>query len=102
MRRFNRVGSILVGLGVIVVALLASSSTSADGKVYVAPGLGISGATVESDGQFSLTPVSTSSGSDADSSPLIALAVGLQIPMDELVPREWLLDVRLPDLARAG
>ena len=63
----------------------------------MAPGLGISTATVETDGQFSLTPVSKASGSDDDSSPLLDLAIGLEVPMDELFPREWLLDVRLPN-----
>jgi hypothetical protein len=99
VRRCERVGSILaaIGFGVMAVTLLTAGFASADWKVYVAPGLGISAATVETDGQFSLTPVSKASGSDDDSSPLLDLAIGLEVPMDELVPREWLRDVRLPD-----
>ena len=81
----------------MAVVLLAADFASADWKVYLAPGLGISAATIDTDGQFSQQPASKASGSDDDSSPLLDLAVGLEVPMDELVPREWLLDVRLPD-----
>jgi len=99
VRRCERVGSTLVGIGLVAMAvtLLAADMASADWKVYVAPGLGISAASVDTDGQFSQQPASRMSGSDDDSSPLLDLAVGIEIPMDELVPREWLLDVRLPN-----
>jgi hypothetical protein len=98
VRRCTRFGSIGVGIGILTVLLLASSHSSADWKIYVAPGLGISTANVDTDGQLGDPPtVVRLSGSDNDSSPLLDLAVGLEVPMDELVPREWLLDVRLPD-----
>ena len=97
MRRRKRVGSSFVGIGGLAVTLLAAGIVSADWKLYVAPGLGISGAIVDTDGQSSVAPVTRLSGSDDDASPLLALAVGLEVPMDELVPREWLLDVRLPN-----
>ena len=77
---------------------MVASPSAADWKVYVAPGIGISDATVETDGQTgpnaSLVQLN---GSDHDSSPLLNFAAGLEVPMDELVPREMLLDIRLPD-----
>ena len=96
MRRCERVGSSFVGIGVLLIGLLAAGQSAADWKVYVAPGFGISGAIIDTDGREASTPVDLF-GSDSDSSPLLDLAVGLEVPMDELVPREWLFDVRLPD-----
>jgi hypothetical protein len=95
VRRCTRFGSILAAFGMTLFGVAAPSG--ADWKVYVAPGLGISAANVDTDGQSSVAPVTQLSGSDNDSSPLLDLAVGLEVPMDELVPREWLLDVRLPN-----
>jgi hypothetical protein len=77
--------------------VLIAGKSVAEWKVYVAPGLGISGASVEADGQAGNAPTIFLAGSDDDSAPLIAFAVGLEVPMDELVPREWLLEIRLPD-----
>jgi hypothetical protein len=96
--RCRRVGARVFRIGVVAATLLlVAGFASADWKVYVAPGLGISAADVDTDGQSSVTPVTPLSGSDDDASPLLDLAVGLEVPMDELVPREWLLDVWLPN-----
>lgn len=81
---------------ILAIAVLASSQGAADWNIYVAPGLGISNAIVDTDGQEASVPI-VLSGSDEDASPLLDFAVGLEVPMDELVPREWLLDIRLPN-----
>jgi hypothetical protein len=95
--RCKSIRSILI-VGLIgLVQTMTAAQSAADWKVYVAPGLGISAASVDTDGQASVAPTTTLFGSDNDSSPAISVAVGLEVPMDELVPREWLLDVRLPD-----
>ena len=100
MVRCKSVRSILIGSLIIVVQTMIAGQGAADWKVYVAPGLGISDATVKTDGQTGPGPPTTPvqlNGSDHDASPLLSFAVGLEVPMDELVPREWLLNVRLPD-----
>ncbi len=96
MRR-KSIRSILIGGLIVVFQIMIASQSAADWKVYVEPGLGISAASVDTDGQASNAPTTSLFGSDDDSSPAISFAAGLEIPMDELVPREWLLDVRLPD-----
>ena len=92
--------SIWIGTSILLAQLVFAGQSVADWSVYVAPGLGISDAAVETDGQtgpgLPVTPTQLN-GSDQDASPLLSLAVGLEVPMDELVPREWLLNVRLPD-----
>lgn len=88
------VGSSLV-LGTMV--LLVAVESAADWKVYLSGGVGISEATADTDGRATAAPQVSLSGQDSDSSPLVDGAIGIEIPMDELVPREWLLDVRLPD-----
>jgi hypothetical protein len=80
----------------MTATILAAGFASADWNVYVAPGLGISSANVDTDGEETSVPVFLT-GSDDDASPLLDFAVGLEVPMDELVAREWLLDVRLPN-----
>jgi opacity protein-like surface antigen len=92
----NRLWTFGITLSVMAV-LLMPGAVAADWQIYVAPGMGISTASVETDGQAGGAPVTNLGGTDDDASPLIGLAVGLEVPMDELVPREWLLDVRLPD-----
>jgi hypothetical protein len=83
---------------VFVVALLVAFEGAADWKVYVAADLGISGSTVDTDGAVTSGIRVRFAGSDTDASPLISGAVGIEIPMDELLPREWIVgDVRLPD-----
>jgi hypothetical protein len=98
VRRCKRVRSIFVSTCMLASTLFGAGQAIADWNVYVAPGLSISRATVDTDGQSSIPPaVTRMTGSDNDSSPVLDLAIGVEIPMDELVPREWLLDVRLPD-----
>jgi len=96
VRGCRRTRSILVGIVASVATSLAAGFVSADWNVYVAPGLGISSADVDTNGEETSVPVFLN-GSDDDSSPLLDFAVGLEVPMDEIVPREWLLDVRLPN-----
>lgn len=80
-----------------VTVLFLSGPSSADWEIYVSGGLGISAAIIDTDGVVRGAPDVPLSGEDSDSSPLIDAAVGLKIPMDEIVPREWLMDIRLPD-----
>ncbi len=97
--RAGSVGGGIVAVGIALSTLFMASPTRADWKIYVAPGLGISRAIVDTDGRDrdpNVVPPIRFGGSGDDSSPVLAFAVGLEIPMDELVPREWLLDVRLP------
>lgn len=94
MKRRTRIGSII--LSVMATVLLAAGESAADWQLYFTAGLGISGADVDTDGVVNTTPPVSLSGMDNDSSPLLSGAFGIQIPMDELVPREWLPDFRLP------
>ncbi len=83
--------------GLVILFLLVGPATAvADWEVYVAGGLGISLAEGNAVGQQS-APAVFLGGEDTDGSPMLDGIVGLEIPMDELVPREMLLDVRLPD-----
>lgn len=86
-----------------LVVLFAAGQGAADWEVYVSGGLGISAGIVDTDG---LAPINANdpndlgiplTGEDDDSGPLIEGAVGLSVPMDEIVPREWLMDIRLPN-----
>ena len=98
MTRRTGLRSILTGAGVVLLAMTLAQASSADWKLYLAGGIGISAMEIDTDGQVPGPPVQIDfGGSDNDSSPLVDGALGLEIPMDELVPREWLLDVRLPD-----
>ncbi len=102
MARRRGIGSsfVRIWLGVVWLGLLGSlvpGRSLADWSVYIAPGLGISYADLDTDGSTNTPPIVSIGGSDGDASPLLEFAVGLEVPMDELVPREWLLDVRLPD-----
>lgn len=88
----------LLAAGLFAGSIFVSAESAADWDVYVSAGLGISTAVVDTDGESPNAPGPILLfGSDDDSSPLVDGAVGLAIPMDELVPREWLLDVRLPN-----
>lgn len=95
--RCKRLGFGRIGIFFFAV-LFAAAPSAADWRVYVAGDLGISGAEVDTDGAAGAlaTPVPFS-GSDNDASPLIAGAIGMEIPMDEIVPREWLGDIRMPN-----
>lgn len=80
------------------ISLLFAGAAHADWKAYVAADFGISASTVDTDGRFdSGTDVFELKGMDDDSSPLIGGAIGVEIPMSEILPREWVADVRLPD-----
>ena len=76
--------------------VLFATESAADWKLYVSGGLGISGSIVDTDGSVPGTPIIPLTGDDGDSSPLVDGAFGLEIPMNELVPREYLVDMRLP------
>lgn len=86
-----------LAMGVFACTLFVAFESAADWDVYVSGGLGISGAVVDTDGQNVGPPDIFFFESDGDSSPLVDGAVGLRIPMDEIVPREWLEDIRLPN-----
>ncbi len=87
---------IVWGITALVGSLfLGVSESAAEWRLYVQGGLGISGAEVETDGKAG--DFNSLLGSDSDSSPLLDAAFGLEVPMDELVPRELLLKVRLPN-----
>ncbi len=89
---------IVWGITALVGSLfLGVSESAAEWRLYVQGGLGISGMEVDTDGQAGDNPVTELLGEDSDSSPLLDAAFGLEVPMDELVPREFLLKVRLPD-----
>jgi opacity protein-like surface antigen len=61
--------SIDLALLILLVQVLVAGQSVADWKVYVVPGLGISSASVETDGLVSGLPVSLA-GNDDDSAPL--------------------------------
>ena len=91
-------GGIRVGPGIAALVgslFFGAGESAADWRLYVQGGLGLSGADVNTDGQAgTLTRLL---GKDSDSSPLLDAAFGVEVPMDELVPRELLLKVRLPN-----
>jgi hypothetical protein len=78
--------------------LLAGGAAHADWAVYGSADFGISTSSVDTDGRYGQGALQFKlKGVDEDSSPLLGGAVGLEIPMDEILPREWVPDVRLPD-----
>lgn len=79
---------------IFAACLLLAGESTADWEVYVGGGLGISALEEWTNGQASGQALG---GQDVDSSPLLDATVGLAIPMDEIVPREWLASTRLPD-----
>jgi hypothetical protein len=92
-------GRIRIGSGIAAIVgslFFGAGESAADWKVYVQGGIGLSGADVDTDGQAVDAVVVKLGGQDSDSTPLLDAAVGLEVPMDELVPREALLKVRLP------
>jgi opacity protein-like surface antigen len=98
-KRFETMITALMFVTVAVAVVIGMASpASADVDFYVAPQLGISGGIVDTDGKVSGTAGTlVLKGSDSDSTALLGLAVGLEMPMNEIVPREWLADARLPD-----
>jgi Outer membrane protein beta-barrel domain len=79
----------------LMTAMIAGPAR-ADVSLYLAPQFGISGLYADTDGQAAGAAVNAYTGDDTDGSPLIGLSVGLEVPMNEVVPREWLEDMRLP------
>lgn len=99
MARADRIESNWTASWILIVVLSVSGiveSADADVDLYAAPQFGISGLDVDTDGQAAGAAIDAYSGGDTDGSPLIGLSVGVEIPMNEIVPREWLEDVRLP------
>lgn len=95
-------GRMRIGSGVFALVgalLLGAGESAAEWKLYVQAGMGLSGAEVQTNGILDdINPADPirAGGRDTDSSPLLDASVGLEVPMDELVPRELLLAVRLP------
>lgn len=94
MKGRNRIG---LGVAAVIILLFAAGESAAEWKLYLQGGTGLSIAEVETDGQAGSTPVTSITGMDLDTAPLLDGAFGVEIPMDELVPREFLLKIRLPD-----
>ena len=92
--RGDRKGRRGIWVGVIAALWLCAAESSADWEVYVGAGLGISAADSGTNGARSGVALG---GSDIDTSPMLDGTVGLAIPMDEIVPREWIGRGRLPD-----
>ena len=93
-------GGIRIGPGIAALVgslFFGAGESAADWRLYVQGGIGLSGAELDTDGQAGSAPITKLLGKDSDSSPLLDGAFGLEVPMDELVPREFLLKVRLPD-----
>ena len=90
----------ILTLGATLVALVGigfAGSASADVDFYFMPQIGISGLDAKTTGEVAVGAVGAYSGNDSDASPLIGGSVGLEMPMNEIVPREWLEDIRLPN-----
>ena len=87
-----------ISIAILGVIATVATPANADVDLYASPQFGISGLFVDTDGQAQTGgPAATPyGGDDTDGSPLLGLAIGLQVPMDELVPREMLADMRLP------
>lgn len=95
-------GRMRIGSGVFALVsalLLCAAESAAEWKLYVQGGIGLSGAEVQTNGILDdINPADPirAGGRDKDTSPLLDASFGLEVPMDELVPRELLLAVRLP------
>ena len=83
---------LMLAIGIFILAF----SASADVDLYAAPQFGISNLIADTDGNAVGGNPNGLQGDDTDSAPLLGLSVGLEVPMNELVPREWLADARLP------
>ncbi len=75
---------------------IGASFAYADVDLYIAPQFGISVLDVDTDGSVVGGAADGMNGDDTDSAPLLGFAIGVEVPMNELVPREWLADIRLP------
>lgn len=99
MARSKSMGSRNRDRGLLLVfALICAFAlpASADVDLYMSADFGISGMDGEADGQPAGV-VQDFHGMDTDASPLLGGAFGVVVPMSEIVPREWLADLRLPD-----
>ncbi|MEM9175954.1 MAG: hypothetical protein AAGC67_12035, partial [Myxococcota bacterium] len=97
MARDRNLHTWLRSWGLVILLLLGGpASAVAEWEVYVGGGLGISYAEGNALGREGAA-LALIGGKDVDGSPMLEGVVGLEVPMDQLVPREWLLDVRLPD-----
>jgi len=94
LKPFRSFGAALVAV-VFVVGIAASARADVD--LYIAPQFGISALEAEAQGFAIIGNPVPLRGQDHDASPLIGGAIGLQLPMNEIVPREWLEDIRLPN-----
>lgn len=94
MTRRNRIAWCLALVAASLV-LVAGRST-AEWKLYAQGGIGLSGIEIDTHGLADTTPDVPINGRDHDTSPLLDATFGIEVPMDELVPREFLLKVRLP------
>lgn len=83
------------GLGLVLSSI--STPAGADVDLYLAPQIGISSIKTETDGRAQFAATFGFKGEDTDESPLVGAALGVEIPMNEIVPREWLADIRLPN-----
>lgn len=105
-----RAGNIEIGSNAVAVAresfltlilvtgvLLSAFAASADVNLYAAPQFGISNIIADTNGNAVGGDPNGLKGDDTDSAPLLGLGIGVEVPMNELVPREWLGDVRLPN-----
>ena len=93
----TRLQVVWLGLWVLGASFAWSTPSTADVDFYIAPQFGISALIADTDG--SATNGATTvffSGDDDDAAPLLGGAVGLEMPMNEIFPREWLGDTRLP------
>lgn len=94
VRGGNRIGSGIVALAGVL--FIGAGESAADWKLYVQGGTGISTGIVENTGSVGAVATDVD-GDDVDASPMLDGSFGLEVPMNELVPRELLLKVRLPD-----
>lgn len=78
------------------LACLLPTAAVADWEIYVGGGLGISNQRAHTNANVGTGPVVEFRHSDSDTSPFLGALVGLEVPLDELVPREWLREMRLP------
>jgi len=80
-----------------LLLLTVSTTARADVDLYLAPQIGISWILGETQGEVSGAATFGFKGEDIDESPLVGAALGVEIPMNELVPREWVPNLRLPN-----
>ena len=80
-----------------IALLWAAEPASAEWRVYTSADLGYSASKGQAGGQVQSGQLFTLGGSDTGVSPLLGLAFGLAVPMDEIAPIELPRGWRLPD-----